>query len=53
MDSNPFYVNFSINRIYYTKALINSGCLCFTTISLSLTKRLRLLYIPITPRNLA
>ena len=53
MDSNPFYVNFSINGIYYTKALINSSYLCFTTISLSLANYLRLLYIPITPYNLA
>ena len=53
MDSPPFYINISINGIYYTKALVNSGCLCFSTISLSLTKRLRLLYILITPYNLA
>jgi len=53
MDSNPFYINFGINRIYYTKALIDSSYLCFATISLSLANRLYLLYIPITPYNLA
>ena len=53
MDSNPFYINFSINGIHYTKALVDSGCLCFATISLSLASRLRLLRIPITPRDLA
>ena len=52
MDSDPFYVNFSINGIYYTKALVDSGCLCFATISLSLARRLRLLYILITPCDL-
>ena len=52
MDGNPFYVNFSINGIYYTKALVNSSCLCFATISLLLARRLRLLYISITPCNL-
>ena len=53
MDGNPFYVNFGINGIHYTEALVDSGCLCFTTISLSLAKRLRLPRIPITPRDLA
>ena len=53
MDGNPFYVNFGINGIHYTKALVDSGCLCFATISLSLANRLRLLRIPITPCDLA
>ena len=53
MDGNPFYVNFGINGIHFTKALVDSGCLCFATISLSLAKRLRLPRIPITPRDLA
>ena len=53
MDGNPFYINFGINGIHYTKALVDSGCLCFATISLSLARRLRLPRIPITPRDLA
>jgi len=53
MDGNPFYVNFGINGIHYTKALVDSGCLCFATISLSLARRLRLPRIAITPRDLA
>jgi hypothetical protein len=53
MDGNPFYVNFGINGIHYTKALVDSGCLCFATISLMLANRLRLPRIPITPRDLA
>jgi hypothetical protein len=52
MDGNPFYVNFGINGIHYTKALVDSGCLCFATISLSLARRLRLPRISITPRDL-
>lgn len=52
MDGEPFHVNFGINGIYYTKALVDSGCLCFATISSALTRRLRLPRISITPRDL-
>ncbi len=53
MDGNPFYINFGINGTHYTKALVDSGCLCFATISLSLARRLHLPRISITPRDLA
>lgn len=53
MDGAPFLVNFGINGIHYTKALVDSGCLCFATISLALARRIRLPLIPITPRDLA
>ena len=53
MDGKPFYVNFGINGIHYTKALVDSGCLCFATISLSFARRLRLPRISITLRDLA
>ncbi len=53
MDGNPFYINLGINGIHYTKALVDSGCLYFATISLSLASRLRLPCILITPRDLA
>jgi predicted aspartyl protease len=53
MDGDPFYVNFGINGNHYTKALVDSGCLCFSTISLSLANHLRLPRISITPRDLA
>ncbi len=36
MDGNLFYVNFGINGIHYTKVLVDSECLCFVTIGLSL-----------------
>ena len=52
MDSKLFYINFGINGIYYIKAFVNSGCLCFTFISQSFARRLRLLRILITLRNL-
>ena len=52
MDGNPFYVNFSINGIHYTKAFVDSSCLYFATISLSFTRRLRLPRIPISLRDL-
>jgi predicted aspartyl protease len=53
MDGKPFFINFGINGIHYTRALVDSGCLCFATISEALAKRLRLPRIPITPRDLA
>ena len=52
MDGPPFFVNLSINNTHYTKALIDSNCLYFATISASLAKRLNLPRIPITPRDL-
>ena len=52
MDGNPFYINFSINGIHYTKAFVDSGCLYFATISLSFARRLRLSRILITLRDL-
>ena len=52
MNGNPFYVNFGINGIHYTKAFVDSGCLCFATVSLSFARRLRLPRIPITLRDL-
>ena len=52
MDGKPFYINFGINGIYYTRALVDTGCLCYATISQALARRLRLLRIPITPRDL-
>jgi predicted aspartyl protease len=52
MDVEPVYVNFGINGIFYTKAMIDSGCLCYGTISEALVRRLHLPRIPITPRDL-
>ena len=52
MDGQPFYVNFGINGIHYTRALVDTGCLCFATISRALAQRLHLPRIEITPRDL-
>ena len=52
MDGPPFYVNLGINDTHYTKAFIDSGCLCFASMSASFSKRLRLPRISITPRDL-
>jgi predicted aspartyl protease len=52
MDGTPFYVNFGINGIHYTKALVDCGCICFATINERFANRLRLPRIPITPRDL-
>ena len=52
MDRPLFYINLGINDMYYTKAFINTSYLCFVTISASLSKRLRLPRISITPRDL-
>ena len=52
MDSKLFYINFGINKIYYTKAFITSGYLYFTFISQLLARRLRLLRILITLKDL-
>ena len=38
--------------IYYTKAFINNGYLYFTFISLAFARKLRLLHILITPKDL-
>lgn len=52
MDGNPFHVNYGVNGIHYTRALVDSGCLCFATISRSFARWLRLTRIPLTPRDL-
>jgi predicted aspartyl protease len=52
MDEEPVYVNFGINGVFYTKAMIDTGCLSYGTISKALVRRLRLPRIPITPRDL-
>jgi predicted aspartyl protease len=52
MDSQAFYINIGINQGYYSTALVDSGCLCYGTISETLAHRLRLPRISITPRTL-
>lgn len=52
MDCPAFYVNFGVNGISYTRAMVDSGCLCYGSMSNAFAKRLRLPRIPITPRDL-
>ena len=52
MDGEPFLIDIRFNNIYYIKAFIDSGCLCYTFISEDLYRKLDLLYIAITPRRL-
>lgn len=52
MDGKGIYVNIGINRICFTKAFVDSGCLSFATISQAFSRRLRLPRIPIRPRDL-
>ncbi|KJZ68122.1 hypothetical protein HIM_12487 [Hirsutella minnesotensis 3608] len=52
MDCEGLYVNFGINREYFTTAFVDCGCLCYGTISERLARKLRLPRIPIKPRAL-
>ncbi|CEJ95270.1 Putative Pol-like protein [[Torrubiella] hemipterigena] len=52
MDSRGIYINIGINQEYYSRAFIDSGCLCYGTISSRLAQKLCLPRIPITPRSL-
>jgi hypothetical protein len=35
MDEEPVYVNFGINGVFYTKAMVDTGCLCYGTITVA------------------
>ncbi|KAM4061479.1 reverse transcriptase (RNA-dependent DNA polymerase) [Hirsutella rhossiliensis] len=52
MDCEGLYVNFGINREYFTTAFVDCGCLCYGTISERLARKLHLPRIPIKPRAL-
>ncbi|KJZ69971.1 hypothetical protein HIM_10642 [Hirsutella minnesotensis 3608] len=52
MDCEGLYVNFGINREYFTTAFVDCGCLCYGTISERLAHKLHLPRIPIKPRAL-
>lgn len=52
MDGKPFHINLGINGTHYTEALVDSGCLCFATVSLAFARRSHLPRISITPRDL-
>ena len=52
MDKLGFYVNIGINRVRYTWAFIDSGCLCYMSVSECFANQLRLLRIKIPPWGL-
>jgi hypothetical protein len=52
MDTQGFYVNIGINGTHYSKVFIDSGCLCYMSVSERFADRLRLPRIPIKPRAL-
>jgi len=51
-DVEKFYVNLRMNGIYYILALIDSGCLCYGTVSRSFANRSEIIRIDVTPRRL-
>ena len=52
MDKPGFYVNIGINGVRYTRAFIDSGCLCYMSVSERFADQLRLPRIKIPPRGL-
>jgi hypothetical protein len=52
MDSDPFIVSTKVNGIYFIKALIDSECLAYGTVSQRFTRKWRLKRIFITSRPL-
>lgn len=52
MHREGIYVNIGINKLYYTRVLIDSGCSCYATVSERFANRSSLPRIPIRPRDL-
>ena len=52
MDGSPFLLDVVLNKSFYTDALMDSGCLCYSAFNLSFVKRHKLPRIPIKPREL-
>ena len=48
----PFIVEALVNKGFFAKTLIDSGCLCYRVISKRLARKYTLKRIPITPRPL-
>ncbi len=53
MDGDPFLVDLIVNDIHVTHALVDSGSLCYATMSEDYCRRLQLPRISITPRILS
>jgi transposase InsO family protein/predicted aspartyl protease len=52
MDQKGLYVNAIFNKDTFAYAFVDSGCLCYMTVSSKFAKRAGLQRIPITPRKL-
>lgn len=52
MDSKPFLIDTLIDSSFYLKALLDTGCLCFSAFSDDLVKKKKLPRIPIERRDL-
>ena len=47
MDRSPFLIDVLLNSRAFKRALVNSGCLCYSAFSGALVCQQKLLYIPI------
>jgi predicted aspartyl protease len=52
MEGGPFLVDVQFNGVHFAKALVDSGCLCYATISETFANSLDLPRIEISPRTL-
>ena len=52
MISKPFLVDCLINGIFYTKALIDTGCLCYSVLDKNLVRKYNLHTESVSPRKL-
>ena len=52
MDQKGLYINVIFNKVAFTHAFIDNGCLCYMTVSLKFAKKADLQYILINPQRL-
>lgn len=52
MTSQPFLVDCLINESFYTKALIDTGCLCYSVLDKNLVRKYNLQTESLPPRKL-
>ena len=52
MISKPFLVDCLINGMFYTKALIDTGCLCYSVLDKNLVRKYNLHTESVSPRKL-
>ena len=52
LDGSPFLIEILLNKSFYSDALLDSGCLCYSAFNLSFVKRHKLPRLPIQAREL-